>query len=153
MPPAAKIAPQFHLQVAFVRVLRGQGTAEGALELKLETRLRRPNLPPTAWRPVWRGSLAEGEVLPLLGVEGDWIGFEIPSVSVEVEVRLQELDRHAESEEDTAIAAFQLGTSPTHVQRILTLELPEQETLPAHRGITAQVEVSILSTMAILAQD
>ena len=155
MPPANKIAPQHHLQVAFVRVLSGQGAAEGPLELQLATRILRPNQAPSPWRSVWRGTLAEGEVLPLLEVEGDHLGFEIPSLAVDVEVRLRELDlRESDgTEQDTAIASFHLGTSLTYVQRILTLHLPERALAPVRTGPTAVVEVSILSSMSFPQQD
>jgi hypothetical protein len=125
------------------------------LELQLSTRLLRPNVAPTGWRSVWRGSLTEGEVLPLLNVEGDRLDLEIPSLRVDVEVRLTEVDlpQGDGSEQDSAVAPFELGTTRTYVQRILTLHLTEQAAPPRRSGPTAVVEVSILSTMSFPQQD
>lgn len=142
-----RVASFVVVQMAYIRCLRGQGAAEGALELRARARLRALGEEDGEWVRLNLSRLEEGEVVALQQVLGEVHPGLATQVQLTLDVELTEADLATDGGFDVARQSVTLIVPKKGLQqRMFTVELPEMPEPPPHRrgAAPAQIELSVL---------
>jgi len=142
-----RVASFVVVQMAYIRCLRGQGAAEGALELRARARLRALGEADGEWVRLNLSSLEEGEVVALQQTLGEVHPGLAAQVQLTLDVELTEADLATDGGFDVARQTVTLTVPKSGLQqRMFTVELPEQPAPPGARRSAgaAQIELSVL---------